>query len=259
MDSRRNLSNILESGVLSCPLSVSLLLIIISCMLLWSFPASAQQANQGTITGTVFDPKGNVVANAAVTITNTDTGFTITRTTNGSGVYVTPPLAIGHYSVTCAAPGFKTATQSDIMLNVDQRLGANFHLEIGLQTQTVTVSSAGSILQTEQSSTGQVVSTRMINDTPLNQRNYVFIAQLTAGVVPATPSSARGQGNGDFSANGVAPQQNDFILDGVDNNTSSIDFLNGASYVIKPPRTRSPNSKSRRATTALSWVIRPVP
>lgn len=234
-DSRRKVSVILESAVRSRILLVFMLLFSIGSMLFCSLPAVAQQANQGTITGTVSDPQGSVVVNATITITNADTGFTITRTTNGSGVYVTPPLSIGHYSVTCAAPGFKTANQANLMLNVDQRLGANFHLEIGETTETVNVSSAGSILQTEQSSTGQVVSTQMINDTPLNQRNYVFIAQLTAGVTPATSGSARGQGNGDFSANGVSPQQNDFILDGVDNNTSSIDFLNGASYVIKPP------------------------
>lgn len=197
-------------------------------------PLFAQQADQGVITGTVFDPEGKVVTSVLVTVTNTDTGFTVTATTNGSGVYVTPPLSIGHYSVSCAAPGFKTATQRDMMLHVDQRLAANFHLVIGQSSQSVTVSATESLLQTEQSSTGQVISTKMINETPLNQRNYVFIAQLTAGVAPS-PGEFRGQGNGDFSANGVSPQQNDFILDGVDNNSSAIDFLNGASYVIKPP------------------------
>ena len=74
----------------------------------------------------------------------------------------------------------------------------------------------------------------MINDTPLNGRNFTFIAQLSAGVEPSEQGS-RGANKGDFSANGQRSEQNNFILDGVDNNANLVDFLNGASFVIKPP------------------------
>jgi hypothetical protein len=200
-----------------------------------STPAFAQ-ADQGAITGTVLDPQGMAVVNADITVTAVDTGFMTSIKTSSSGYYAVSPLKIGHYSVTCAAPGFKTETRSGLMLNVNDRLGVNFNLTIGQATEKVTVSASDApLLQTEDSSTGQIVSEKVINDTPLNQRNYVFVAQLAAGVAQTPPAYGRSQVNGDFDANGVGPYQNDFILDGVDNNTSAIDFLNNASYVIKPP------------------------
>ena len=89
------------------------------------------------------------------------------------------------------------------------------------------------MLQTEEGSTGQVIESKTINDTPLNGRNWVFIAQLTAGVAPA--NGARGQKGGDFNANGQRAEQNNYIMDGVDNNVNVVDFFNGASYVVRPP------------------------
>jgi hypothetical protein len=224
-----------ESGLRSCFLQICVLMLTLGAMLLPSTRAFAQ-ADQGAITGTVLDPQERVVASAQITITEVDTGFTASIKTNHSGYYEVSPLKIGHYSVTCSAPGFKTETESGLMLNVNDRLGVNFHLTVGQTTEQVTVQASDiPLLQTEDSSTGLVASESVINDTPLNQRNYVFIAQLAAGVAQTPPGYGRGQGNGDFDANGVGPYQNNFILDGVDNNTSSIDFLNNASYVIKPP------------------------
>jgi hypothetical protein len=101
-------------------------------------------------------------------------------------------------------------------------------------SQTVTVSGAPPLLDTQTSAVGQVISTKTINDTPLNGRNWVYIAQLTAGVAPPF-GNTRGSGTGDFVANGQRAEQNNFILDGVDNNTNLIDFLNGSSFVVRPP------------------------
>ncbi len=78
-----------------------------------------------------------------------------------------------------------------------------------------------------------MIESKTINDTPLNGRNWVFIAQLTAGVAPA--NGARGQKGGDFNANGQRAEQNNYIMDGVDNNVNVVDFFNGASYVVRPP------------------------
>ncbi len=192
------------------------------------------QVDQGTITGAVTDPTGAIIPSAAVTLTDTDTGLVLTGSTNKSGVYVFSPIKIGTYSVKAEAKGFAAAEISGLTLNVDQRLQANLKVQPGSVSQTVTVSSTGErLLETESSSVGQVVSSKVINDTPLNGRNYLFVAQLTAGVVES--SGSRGQGNGDFSANGERAEQNNFILDGVDNNSNAVDFLNGASYVVKPP------------------------
>ncbi len=225
-----------KSGLNSCFLNICVLILAISATLLSGKSAFAQ-ADQGAITGTVFDPQGAVVANANVTVTNVDTGFEVTTKTNDSGNYVFSPLKIGHYTVRCAAKGFKTETETGLMLNVQARLDVNCHLSIGQASESVSVQAgSGPLLETQQSTTGQVFSTETINETPLNQRNYVFVAQLAAGV-EQTPGAAgsRAQGNGDFDANGQSFLQNDFILDGVDNNSSAIDFMNGASYVIKPP------------------------
>lgn len=218
-----------------CLLNWGALLIAMSAPIFLCCAALAQ-ADQGAITGTVFDQQGAVVPNADVTVTDVDTGFAATAKTNASGTYVISPLKIGHYTVTCASPGFQTENHPGLMLNVQQRLGVDCHMAVGQAAQTVTVrSSDRPLLQTEDSSTGQVVSSAVINETPLNQRNYVFIAQLSAGVEQTPSGGSRGQANGDFDANGQRPDQNDFILDGVDNNSSAIDFLNGASYTIKPP------------------------
>jgi hypothetical protein len=192
------------------------------------------QIDQGTITGTVSDSSGSVVPNAQVTLTENDTGLVLKSTTNKEGVYVFSPVKIGNYTVTASEPGFSTVSLPGLVLNVNQRLSADLKLQAGNVSQTVTVNAgAAQLLETQQSSTGQVVSSQVINDTPLNGRNYVFIAQLTAGVTQSNGS--RGEGKGDFNANGQRAEQNNFVLDGVDNNSNAVDFLNGASFVVKPP------------------------
>lgn len=192
------------------------------------------QTNQGTITGTVTDPQGAVVANAQVTLSQTATGLVLQRTTNRDGLYVFSPVGIGIYSLSVTGPGFETVNQTGLTLNVNQTLTINFTLHPGNVSQTVTVQGgAAQLMQTEEASTGQVMSSRVINDTPLALRNYVFIAQLAAGVTESQGS--RGEGRGDFDANGLRAEQNNFILDGVDNNSNQVDFLNGASFVVKPP------------------------
>lgn len=192
------------------------------------------QIDEGTITGTVTDPTGAVVPQAKVTLTSVDTGLVLNAQSDSRGVYTFSPIRIGHYTVTASAPNFSKVTLSGLMVNVNERLQANLTLQPGNVSQTVQVQAgAAELLQTAQGSTGQTISTQAINDTPLNGRNFVFVAQLAAGVTQSNGS--RGEGNGDFSANGLPAEQNDFVLDGVDNNSNLIDFLNGASYVVRPP------------------------
>jgi hypothetical protein len=126
-------------------------------------------------------------------------------------VFVFEPLKVGHYSVTVTAPGFKSSTISGIELNVARRLEADVRLEVGGNDESVDVSAEFvPLLQTQDASTGQVVSQKQINDIPLNQRNYVFLAQLSTSVAPS--NGGRGAGNGDFNANGERETQNNFIL-----------------------------------------------
>ena len=192
------------------------------------------QTDQGAITGIVQDKSGALIANAQVTVTSVDTGLVLEGKTNGGGVFVFSPLKIGNYTITASAPGFETVTQQNLHLDIQQHLNVNFALPPGSVTQTVTVTTAAPLLQTQDAAVGQVISTRAINDTPLNGRNWVYIAQLTAGVAPPF-GNTRGSGTGDFVANGQRAEQNNFILDGVDNNTNLVDFLNGSSYIMRPP------------------------
>ncbi len=191
------------------------------------------QADQGAITGTVTDNTGAVMTDAKVTLTNTDTNLVLETHSDKSGVYTFSPIKIGNYRISISAPGFATTTQSKVHLDVQQRLAVNIQLKPGAVSETVEVSGAPPLVQTEEASVGQVMSTRTIDETPLNGRNWVYMAQLAAGVDP--PEGSRGTGKGDFNANGQRAEQNNFILDGVDNNTNVVDFLNGASFVVRPP------------------------
>jgi len=194
--------------------------------------AYAQQ-DQGAVVGVVTDSVGAVIPKAQVTLTNTDQGLVLKVNTDGHGVYSFSPVKIGNYTVSAAAPGFATTIQENLHVDAQQRVNSDLALKPGGQSENVTVNTAPPVLETEQASVGQVFSAKALNDTPLNGRNWLFIAQLAAGVAP--PSGARGAGSGDFSANGARSDQNNFILDGVDNNVNVVDFLNGASYSVQPP------------------------
>ncbi len=206
---------------------------VLTCLFAWHFTNA--QVDQGTITGVVEDTTGAVIPNAKVILTNTDTNLVLGRTTDASGVYVFSPLKVGHYKISASAEGFSTTTQENLQLDVQARLNVVITLNPGVATQQVVVNTAPPLIQSEQASVDQVISTQAINDTPLNGRNWVYIAHLTAGVSPSISGQSRGGGSGDFFANGQRATQNDFILDGVDNNVNVIDFMNGTSYSIRPP------------------------
>ena len=191
------------------------------------------QQDQGAIVGVVSDSSGAVVPKAQVTLTNIDQGLVLKVTADGRGVYSFSPVKIGNYSVSATAQGFATTVQENLHVDAQQRVNADIVLQPGGSTENVTVNTEPPLLETEQATVSQVFSTKALNDTPLNGRNWLFIAQLGAGVAP--PSGARGAGTGDFSASGSRSDQNNFILDGVDNNVNVVDFLNGASYTIQPP------------------------
>jgi len=205
-----------------------LLCLIVSCVPL------AAQTTTGSIVGTVSDPSGAVISGATVTITNIDTGIAIKTTTDSAGDYVVTPLQIGRYSVTVEAAGFKKSVRPDITVNVQDRVRADAALEVGAVTDTVEVAAAAPLLQTDTSYLGQVVESQRIVDLPLNGRYFSRLAVLTAGTAP-TPAGARDEKTGGFSSNGVRPYQNNYLLDGVDNNSMSEDMVNQASYVVGPP------------------------
>jgi hypothetical protein len=191
------------------------------------------QADQGTITGVIQDPSGAVIGNADVTLVNVDEGQVLRTKTDGAGVYVFSPIKIGNYKITASAAGFQTTTQTNLHVSIQQRLNVVVSLKPGATTETITVTTDTPLMQTQESSVGQTMDTKTIDSVPLNGRNWVYIAQLAAGATP--PQGSRGTGKGDFNANGQRAEQNNFILDGVDNNVNVVDFYNGASFVAQPP------------------------
>ena len=193
------------------------------------------QVDTGTILGTVHDNTGAVVPGASVTIHNEGTSLSQTTKTSGNGTYVFLSLRIGKYSVEAENPGFKRERRTGLELNIQQQLVADFSLSVGDVSTEVEITAAAPILQTESGSVGQVIESKSINDLPLNGRNYTFLARLVPG---ATVGQQEGRGlnaNGWFTANGTRPAQNNYMLDGIDNNTNNVDFLSGAAYVLKPP------------------------
>ena len=198
-----------------------------------SYMPLVAQLDQGVIGGVVQDKSGAVVPGAQVTLTDMDTGTTFQDKTNASGIYVFPSTKIGNYKLTVLSSGFRTLTQENIHLDAGDRLNILLVLQPGQVSQTVTVSTAPPLLQTQDASVGQVMNSQFINDTPLANRNWVYIAQQVAGVVPS--QGTRGGGSGDFEVDGQNAEQNNFILDGIDNNVDVNDYMNGATYNIAPP------------------------
>jgi hypothetical protein len=205
------------------------------CLLFLFTPHAFAQVDEGTITGVVEDQTGAVVPAAQVTLLNTDIGLTLVTKTDSSGAYTFSPVRIGHYTVTVAAGGFAKTTQQDLTLTVAQTLQVNVRLRPGAATETVQVTTAPPLLETQQSSVGDTIGTREVNDLPLNGRNFTFLAQLGAGMQTPQADTRGNAANGAFSVNGLRPAQNNYLLDGIDNNSDTVDFLNGTNFVVLPP------------------------
>jgi len=195
--------------------------------------ASWAQKDMGTIVGTVKDSSGAVLADAKVTVADVDRGTALTITTNSNGEYVAGPMRIGQYTVTVEKSGFKRAVAGPITLNVQDRLPVDVVMQVGGATETMTVTTITPQLETETSELGEVVNGQTATTLPLNGRNFAQLAQLAAGVAPSEPGS-RTETSWGFSSNGARALQNNFLLDGVDNNANLGDVLNGSAYVIQP-------------------------
>ncbi|WP_263351806.1 TonB-dependent receptor [Acidicapsa acidisoli] len=215
--------------------SIGCLTLVCVCFLLVSSQKALGQVDEGSITGTVLDSSGAVVPGAHVTLLNTDQGLSIETLSNGSGGYSFSPVRIGHYKITVSAKGFETTTQENLTVAIAQNLGVNIQLKPGAATETVEITEAPPLLQTEDASVGQVVDEHSVNSLPLNGRNFTFLAQLGAGMQTPQADTRGNAASGAFSANGLRPAQNNYLLDGIDNNSNAVDFLNGTNFSVLPP------------------------
>ncbi len=182
------------------------------------------QVSTGNLSGQVLDSSGAIVGGAAITATSAATGYTRPTKSGSDGNYILPDLPIGAYTLSVTAPGFTTLKQ-EVTLGVGERIRLDFHLTIGAVDQTVRVSAQEVNLSRDDASISTLVTADTINSTPLFLRNWDDLLRTVPGVQITrytNQSGATSSGRtGSFNVNGVHSLQNNFLLDGIDNNTFS--------------------------------------
>jgi len=171
------------------------------------------QSNEGRILGTVTDSQEKVVVGAQVVVTNTGTNAIRNLRTNNAGDYVAPNLQPGLYTITAEASGFKKVVHPDVRLEVGNDVRIDFRLVPGDISETVRVTTEAPLITTTNDNIGGSLSNKEINDLPLNGRDYQNLLVLRPGVVRFP-----GGGFESISSSGMRPEDNNFILDGTDDN-----------------------------------------
>ncbi|MDE0626949.1 MAG: TonB-dependent receptor [Bryobacterales bacterium] len=194
--------------------------------------ASAQQADTAVVVGVVTDATGAVIPGVDIRFSHTSTGAIYTAQTDPGGYYRTPPLRIGDYLMQAESAGFKRIQRTGIILNAGDTRQVDLTLEIGEVTETIEVVAQAPLLQTQEGATGTVMENQQILELPLNGRDYLQLARISAGVTPPARSEvANRQG---ISVGGSQATQVNFIIDGIDNNNQSIASQGGQKEAIKP-------------------------
>jgi outer membrane receptor protein involved in Fe transport len=187
------------------------------------------QVQNASVTGLVTDPSGAVVAGALVTARNNATNLTYTTKTDSSGYYLLGGLIAGTYAVSVETSGFKKAIHDNVVLGVGESGRNDFLLDLGAVTQVVEVKTGIAVLQTESAQTGADISNTEVVDLPLGRRNWDDLLLLASGVsgdrYSEQGSSTASGRTAIVNVHGVRSLQNNFLLDGVDNNSTSENVL----------------------------------
>jgi len=209
---------------------------------LFAFSSAQGQVESGKIVGTVKDASGAIMPAAAVIVTETQTNAQRKTATNDQGEYVVTELKPGTYTVTAEREGFKTAIQAEFKLDLNQVVRIDFVLLVGSINEHVVVTDAEPLVESETSSMGQVIDESRVHELPLNGRNFIQLAYLSPGVNrgPASTGSTGNvqqgeipedeRGNGSIQVNGLWATNNNYLLNGFDNNEQQIGF-----ELIEPP------------------------
>lgn len=201
-------------------------------------PALWAQIETGTIVGTVQDRSGAVIPNAEVSVLSSATGIETKLTTNEAGRFQAPPLKPGAYEVTVGARGFKTSLLR-VRVEVNQRVAADFELEVGDAVEKLTIEATAQQLESETSTLGNIRPQRAVQELPLNARNFATLIFLSPGTVPSFDRDASGlsgttrRGVTNVSVNGVRPTNdwNSLLIEGLDNTENH----NGFGAAVFPP------------------------
>jgi hypothetical protein len=196
------------------------------------------QVNTASLTGQVTDTAGAVIPNVSVTVKNKATAAERSTTTDSSGYYTFASLPVGLYSVTIELQGFKRAVHESISLEVGQKARLDTLLEVGAVSESVIVATSPPLLTTQEATTGSVIESRMISDLPLAARNWDDLLNGVPGVQADRYSeqggaTANGR-TGGANVHGIRSLQNNFVLDGVDNNSISENVQELTTQVARP-------------------------
>jgi hypothetical protein len=190
------------------------------------------QVERGVIAGRVTDSTGGVAVGARVTVLHTGTNISFETMTDETGSYIAPSLTLGTYDITVQMEGFRTQTHRGIVVEIGQRVRADFSLQVGQVTETVDVSAEVPLIQSETSTVGTVIAAKTIEDLPLNGRSFIGLLTLSSGITSGTPGrllNGRGtqvaRGASAFSSNGMRDTSNNFLVDGIDNNEMAVSTI----------------------------------
>jgi len=187
----------------------------------------AQAQSDAALWGTVKDSSGAAIPGASVTIKSTETGVQRSVVTDDAGRFDAPSLAVGHYEITAAKTGFRTSESTGIALVVGQRAEVSLVLQVGDVHQVVEVAGDVGLVAVTTDDVSGLVGERQVKDLPLNGRSYDQLLTLNPGVINYTSQRAGGVGTSNsvvgnmFSASGRRPQENVFLLNGVEFSSAS--------------------------------------
>ena len=213
-------------------------IIVAVCTCLLFASCAFAQFETSEVLGTVRDSSGAVLPNITVTLTNQGTGIETKTTSDANGNYDFVNVRVGTYTVAAEASGFAKFTATNISVDVNARQRVDVTMQVGAVSQSVEVSGAASVLETDTSEHGQVINTQQIVELPLNGRDYSDLALLSTNV-HRSPMSVLFAANGTpreaaFNVNGMRSTYNNFLLDGLDNNAYSPSNQGYSSQVVQP-------------------------
>ena len=219
--------------VFACRVSLLLVIFLLSS----GIPRASAQFDTAAVVGTVKDASGATVPDAKVTLTNTQTGVSVIRTTSSDGNYEFVNVRPGLYLVSAEKPGFSIALMDNVEVQVAARLRVDLQMAVGQLSERVVVTGTSPLVETDTSQRSQVITGEQMRELALNGREYSSLALLSTGVRQSALNKSN-QGTpreGAFNVNGLRSTFNNFLIDGVDNNALGTSNQGFSNQVMQPP------------------------
>jgi hypothetical protein len=206
---------------------------LLACVL--ATPARAQ-FETGSVLGTVHDNTGGVMPGVSVTLLGVETGVSTTKVTDADGNYEFFTIKPGLYKVTAELSGFATAVADRVQVSVGNRVRIDLAMKVGAVSESIEVTGGPTLLETDTSQRGQVITGKQAQELPLNGREYSALVLLSTGVrLSALNTGGNTPREGSFNINGLRSTFNNFLIDGVDNNAYGTSNQGFSNQVMQPP------------------------